>query len=738
MATVKFFTIDETAGDYRSDKTQTIASTAIPVKLIPNQYTKDGYLFVGWARYPWSDEIAFEDGAIFEWMDCFVSGDFTPLYAVWESRTPIEEDLTMCIEGYDPFPVLFRDMSDVRSFRTAYWKWDFGDSRYYGCDTKNTPQASFMLPGDTTLYKQCSAGWNIPGRTFLTVIDELHNSNPTVRMQFDYSGNAGNSPPGAWESYHYNASANNHFTGAYFSSITGNAKGAGVERNSVIPGTYGQKRYEYWPNSSFITPVKIPFAATAIPEDQCGRVACEYEATDFKNSVLHIFKGPGIYYTTMTCSSDTGLRGMDVDESVAEHTIIDGAPERIEECYVRVHPVCPCIDGFRVYGTRNTTTTDSEFVTITADDFCCESMDISSVTGAVSGKNCKIWIKDEDGNDNCYDVVSGYAPFFEAAASGIVVPRSLPCIGAFFDWSDWHTDLMANDYTDFIEVIGGWPTWRTRRSESGGNGVSGEHVYTLPGVYSVGIAPEFDTERIRRYMPTVVGYEECVDKTLEGSISANCILVVEIPPRFDESTPIVCSVKREEYPTIVTLSANVSGMSYPISRIDWDFDFDNPGKDTISISTEGYYQKDRDVKGNKDNSAEMVVYQTETTTAFPSPGYAYRSTDDGFLIGNNTDQYRRYPAHKWCVDHVYTRTSVDDHNHGYVVRCSAYAENTNTCTVASARILTTSGAGLPEYGKIEGDIEMVDIRSDQTTETNIVLQNEKDDRLYVNKVYNYE
>ena len=771
---VHFWNLDEEEDEYfeyKEDgaiKPQTF-HFGIPEKLNPNPFDKEDYIFVGWARYKWTDYIAYKDGDRFEPMEFMFSGDSdhfdVDLYAVWRYAKATDDILDMCIEGYDPLPVLFRDMSDVRSFRTGYWKWDFGDSFVYGCDTRKDIEQSasarpkepkesseltaFWLPGDNWLYGTYKNVWEAEsGQTnFLSIIDSFHDSVPNCVMKFDYSATA---PATVWESYHYKnmqTSGNDrHFTGVFMSSIEGVSAGTGIELlpPSEITDMKYKYRYKYWPNeeeNGKLKPVLVP-DATGIPADQCGRIMCEYEPVDFKNSVLHIYKGPGLYYSSMMCSSDKKLRGLDVDDKVyecspesvtsaGECTKLNDAEERVDGCWVRVLPVCPCVTGFEVFGTSGA---NREFVTITADDYSCERMSISQATGLVT-PNCEMTFN-YNGETKTITATSGYAPYFAAACSGGIEARSLPVSGGVIDWSDWFTDYMERDHASFGEVVGGWPKWQNKDNEY--KVVSGDHVYTMPGVYSVGIAPEFDSERIRRYMPTVLDFEECIDNSLNGSISANCIVVVEIPPKFDEQNAISTrSVNTLEFRTVVKdIVPNVTAGSYPISRMDWDFDADeeHKGTDTLTISTEGFYQLYKDVKDNKRPAAKQVVYKTPTTTAYLRTNVGNQSNYENYLIGNHLDPYRRYPAHKWSIDHTYVRSSVEDHKSGYIISCSAYAENTNTCVTASAAILP-SGAGLPDFNVEEGKIEMVDIRTDTSFESNYVLQNTKDDRLYIDRVY---
>lgn len=628
-----------------------------------------------------------------------------------------------CIEGYDPLPVVFRDMSDVRSFKTKYWKYDFGDSLVYGCDTQNktlNDVAGFQLPGDKDLWTAASSH-----SAFKVNIDHFHNKCPKCLMKMDYNN---------YSSYHCTSNATQHYTGINFKSSSSNSNGNSVTFYTDDPSN-NTRRFRRLPNTSGnngIVYVDVTGIDDSIIEDQCGRNNCEFEY-DFGNSVMHIYKGPGLYYATMTCSSETGLRGMEV----ADETFGVGTPdekEKVAGCWINVLPECPCVSGFRVYGPVNISGAQN-FVTITNSGFSCDTSAVSSVTGYVPGFNCRVEFEDFNGALRTTSAISGYAPYMRVAASGVMVSRSLPVTGAWIDWSDWATDYTPGDEKKFGAILKGWPTWDTGSNRA----VTGEHTYTLPGLYSVGISPEFDTQRITTYMPTVVGYEDCVDTTLRRSASGCCVLVVEIPPKsngitYDSASEKVASAT---HPSLLKkIKASFIAGSYPISRIDWDF---GDGSEIMTISTEAYKIVDKDVSGNETGSPP-TSYTNATTTAVKVSGQS--TACSGYFIGNPdgggtwSAGYHRWDCRNYELDHVYTRTSVDDHPNGYIIRCSAYAENTNTCAVQTKVVFSPSGAGLPHFDEVEEYVEMSDVRSDHTGETNIVLQSKNENRLYVNRVSN--
>ena len=770
------------------------------VYLMPEQFSQDrpDYTFLGWGVAV-NDVVVYEDQALFLPMECP-----TKLYAQWKKKDgsdgpDIDIDEDPCIEGYDPLPVVFRDMSDVRSFKTKFWRWDFGDSIVYGCDTQKTATADFLdanseyarfeLPGDDEVHRVGSAnsfcvclegedGTENCERQFLWKdnIDFFHDNLDQCLMNIDYDRQ--------WKSYHYNRSPNlKHFTGINFKSSSTSTSG-----NSFIDfkkyeayDNGNQHRFLRLPGDTYATFVGVTGIDDKILPDQCARNSCEKEY-DFGNSVAHIYKGPGLYYATMLCSSENqsakeaGLQGMELADYIYDACDLtqqtkeecEAEKEHTAGCWINVLPVCPCVSGFHVYGTYqgNSWAPDSlphdspnrKFLTITGDNYSCDTDQRGIAATGYVGFNCEVEFTDFDGNIRKTKAVSGYAPYLQVGASGRLVPRSLPVTGACMDWSDWNSDYMQKDISEFGAIVRGWPNWTTRTLDASGNidwehgieesihTVSGDHVYTMPGLYSVGISPIFDKERIRKYMPTVTDYEDCAESTLVKSASGCCILVVEIPPKFEE-TSITCNEgnAKNEHPSVVTeIRPHVIAGSYPISRIDWDF---GDGSEILTISTEGYKEYKKDVIGNL-GPGSFVKYQTKTSTAYPMKDL-YTSAENGYMNGNpirndfeskmtsgweyERNSYGRLDARDYNVTHVYTRTHVTDHPGGYDLKCSAYAENTNTCVTACVRVLS-GGAGLPDFDRVEGYVEMVDVRSDSTFETNVVMQSQKNDRLYVNRI----
>ena len=249
------------------------------------------------------------------------------------------------------------------------------------------------------------------------------------------------------------------------------------------------------------------------------------------------------------------------------------------------------------------------------------------------------------------------------------------------------------------------------------------HAYTLPGVYSIGIYPVFADSLIRAYLPTVTDYEHCSDDSDEQYALKNKIVVLEIPPKFASASGITCDeVVSGGYPSYVdSVQCHVSAGSYKIARVDWDF---GDGSEIVSISIDGTSATD---------------YNVGTTTAvWPFGG----RVTTGYMNGNPSTEcsanaegeYLRYDPRDWVLRHEYYPTTFDEIASGYVISCSAFAENTNTCVVASATVFLDPKALLPDFSDVEGSIELVDVRTDSSGKTNVVLQSEKADRLYVNRV----
>ena len=716
-------------GSGQGEYQQTV-TVGVPERLITNQFEFEKHDFIGWATSPFG-EARYENNAMYS-APVGVVAQSVDLYAVWKKQAQyIVDDNDICITGYDPFPVVFRDMSRIRSFKNTYWRYDFGDSIIYGCDTSNITTADcenggsavpYKLPGDSYIYQTASQAFK----------DNI--SQPVVE-------------PGLMMcperfSYHSLSGGDNHYTGVEFKAALSGTSGSGCY--PVLPTEYlldeTAHRVWYWPNSKKdgkIEYVEVSGIHELMNEDDCGRNACERE-NDLKNSVMHIYKGAGIYYATMQVSSKTGLQSMEVSEETFSSDKAASAKEIVDGCYIKVLPTCPCISGFHVYGDPTTSGNhyDKKFEVISYPYSCDDGMFNASGVGF----NCMLEFTDTNGNVRKTKAISGYAPYLKVWASGSISPRSLPIKGAYIDWGDWFSDYCSGDYKEYGDPESGWPNWTTSAGDT--LSISGSHIYVMPGLYSIGIAPDFNTAWIKKYMPTVTDYEECMDTIMADTASGCCVLVVENPPKFNNNSPIVTGNISNvgEHPTTITdMSVNVSAGSYPISRIDWDF-----GDNTkiLSISTEGYKtgakdgKSTKDVIGNDGNDAILVDYTTDCTTAVTA---SVANVTYGTMYGHkNHDEvsltYDRWDARNYSVSHTYTRTNFDDHPNGYIIKVSAYAENTNTCVTASAAVLTDHGAQLPVYDVAEGDIELVDARTDEQEAANIVLQSEKDSRLYVNRV----
>lgn len=743
-------------GDGDKTKTQDVYAGS-PTQFITNEWERTDYDFLGWAISEYG-EVKYENNAMYDVpKDALVLEDDEwkihdlELYAVWKkkaSKTVSDEDI--CIAGYDPFPVVFRDMSRIRSFKNSYWEYDFGDSVIYGCDTSDVDfnnvtdakYANFRLPSDGYIFQTSTLEFKQQLK-----IPKVDIGVMIPNYELDDQGHLISGPD--YSSYHYKdfTSTDSHFTGIKFTAIQnmGEVSGTGCyPQITDDPLSDSVKRVWYWPNSRKDKYVYVPGIHELMNEDDCGRVMCERE-NDLKNSVMHIYKGAGIYYSTMQVSSKTGLQSMEVADETFDNRTAD-EKEVIAGCYVKVLPTCPCISGFHVYGSNGSGQHyDRKFEVIPSAYSCDDGL----FSVKQSSFNCVIRYKGMDGVERTTHAISGYAPFLKVAASGIIESRSLPIKGAYIDWGDWFSDYQQADYKEYVDANNleneaystGWPSWKP--SGMGSNeplSVSGTHVYVMPGLYSVGIAPDYNTAWIKKYMPTVdpSDYDNCLDDLMARSASGCCILVVENPPKFDETTPIATgSVENPgEHPTrVVNMFVNVKAGSYPISRVDWDF---GDGTEILSISTEGYKVNPttKDVIGG----TELVNYNTKYSSANPTKT---ANITYGTLYGHahhneQMKSYSRWDARNYSVDHTYVRTSFNDHPNGYVISVSAYAENTNTCVTASARILGDNGAKLPDYNRTEGDIELVDVRSDESEMANIVFQSEKESRLYVNRVIDDE
>lgn len=572
------------------------------------------------------------------------------------------------VSGYDPLVVTFYDQSQSRSFPIGSWKYDFGDDLIYGAlpdERVSDASANFILPGDVVVSDRLESST----KRCLTGVGEVLNRSTLMN-------------PVMASSYRTVSTNTIHYTGVNF--ISGDSSENGDVFKTLPPARVQQIAGG---ENSIVLAGMTPIA------DDCNRNNCGYDL-NAGSDVSHIYKGAGVYLATLACSSVNGVEGWELSSSN-----FSGIGENLAYCLVTVFPTCPCI-SVDVYGTGNNA---SEFVTITSSAFTCDDMStFDSCTGycnpfSISGLNG-------------FTGVSGYAPFLKIAASGLIMPRSLPITGSIWNWSDWYSDYVPSDQQEHGPIVSGWPVWETTNDWDAENKcitADSEHVYVMPGVYSVGLYPQFDMERISAVIQGVP-FEQCLEESERNgrATSANCVMLRELPPRGGEI--VWDTIDPEQYPTVVSgiSVVGLSSGSFPIARLDWDF---GDGSEIVTIS--------RYLSGSYDGIL------SESTTGM----WVYTSADANYWIGVEGVSYDERDPRNMNFNHKYERTELLSYPDGYIVSLTAFASNTDTSFVLTASL---PSAALPKFSDIEGDITLIDSKLERDDSSMFMFESKNEGQIF--------
>ena len=311
---------------------------------------------------------------------------------------------------------------------------------------------------------------------------------------------------------------------------------------------------------------------------------------------------------------------------------------------------------------------------------------------------------------NGFTGVSGYAPFLKIAASGLIMPRSLPITGSIWNWSDWYSDYVPSDQQEHGPIVSGWPVWETTNDWDAENKcitAESEHVYVMPGVYSVGLYPQFDVERISAVVQGVP-FEQCLEESDRNgrATSANCVMLRELPPRGGEI--VWDTIDSDQYPTVVSgiSVVGLSSGSFPIARLDWDF---GDGSEIVTIS--------RYLSGSYDGIL------SESTTG----KWVDISVNANYWIGVDGVSYDERDPRNINFTHKYERTELLSYPEGYIVSLTAFASNTDTSFVLTASL---PSAALPTFSDIEGDITLIDSKLERDDSSMFMFESKKEGQIF--------
>ena len=615
-----------------------------------------------------------------------------------DNRPDIDyEDTNMqFIKGDDPCIVCLHDASINRTVSPNEWYWDFGDKVTY---------CGFKLPGDNKL---------VPSGD-----DPRFGSHKVELLQsmLNVIGNNNFSMyPSRPTSYGTTSNDTVHYTGIYLQKS--NVNSLAEEHNS---GSYREA-------GSYKEPVKK--TTINVPAESCGKTrktadkythsTCGGQDT-WGNGVYHIYKGAGVYPVYMSSWTRAGEDYSIVNRAGTTPMENENVPEDarlVNYGVVVVKPRCPCFYDFTPVTGANT---ELRCIGITNPNYSCrdENTTIADVTGYLEP------VGGEDG------LISAYAPFMRVGVNGKVVPMSFPIDKIYWDWCDWFTDFSDADTVTDVELTGDARGWDGHwlGTEQSFISISGSHIYTIPGLYSL----YFDYEYLTANNKYDHNYSDIASaiEMLSMFIDEDCadipalqdrFMLVEIPPRFTGSISVGDRTENEKGTELtidgITVKDVLRAGSYPIERIDWDF---GDGTPIFTLYKNDYI----------DSLSASVVWdfsdESTSGTHFPE-GSTFT-----FLNGCSADRVFEPFVEDYSLRHTYYRTNVDT-GYMYTISCTAYAENTHTSTSASI-VIKGFDNPYPSFDKVEGEVRVVDTRNyGGPDDTIIVFNSSNSGELYHVKV----
>ena len=617
------------------------------------------------------------------------------------NRPDIKTDMNIqVIEGDDPCIVCLHDASINRSVVPNEWYWNFGDKITY---------CGFKLPGDDKLVT------DYEGHPFDSKTEE------SLRYLLGVIGNLDFSMcPTCASSYGTSALNEKHYTGIYIRSSDTNKDDAPVVEEPLsnpIYRTAGSKG----------NPVER--TGIHIPPESCGKTLKTADVythdtctgqDGWGNGVYHIYKGAGVYPVYMRSWTRVGEDNEMVNRigyTPMSSSQIPSGDSIVNYGIVVVKPRCPCFYGFNPDVTSDT---ELRCIGITNPNYSCrdDNMSVSDVTGYLESTG-------EDG------LISAYAPFMRVGVSGEIKPMSFPIDKIYWDWCDWFDDFSDSDTTTYIEVpsdVSGWDNhWLGKDQQF--LYVTGSHVYTIPGLYSLYFDYDYLTgnDEFGHDYSDIASAIEMVSMFTDIKCSnipllQDKFMLVEIPPRFIDQIIVGDKIENENGTELIVDGLTIRDVlrpgSYPIERVDWDFG-DNTPVYTL-------YKNDYILSASE---ADMWDFSDESTSGTHfSQGYTYT-----FLNGCSANKIFEPFVEDYTIRHVYKRTNVDT-GYMYTISCTAYAENTHTPATAS---ITINGFNTPypSFSGVEGDVRVVDTRNyGGSDDTIIVFNGSNNNELYHVKI----
>ena len=600
------------------------------------------------------------------------------------------------IYGDDPCIVCLHDASLNRTFAPNEWYWCFGDKTTY---------CGFELPGDNKLVT------DYPGHEFGESKVESLQSLLNIIGKNDFA-----MYPTSASLYGTSLGDTVHYTGIYLRASNRNSLANPNETDTHREaGTYNDP---------------VEKSTINVPAERCGKTTKTAEKyTDntcggqdvWGNGVYHIYKGAGVYPVYMSSWTRAGGDNNNtiitnrIGYTPMENGAIPSGDKLVNYGVVVVKPRCPCFYGFEPVTNEGE---DLRCIGITDPNYSCRgNTRIDAVTGYL----------EPVGPD---ELISAYAPFMQVGVSGKIIPMSFPIDRIYWDWCDWFTDFDDANTVTNIELDGearGWDGHWLGENQSF-IPVSGSHVYTMPGLYSLyfdydyltGSKPGHDYSDVADAIKILDMFteESCTDQPA----LRNKFMLVEIPPRFTGQI-IIGDRQENESGTELTINGItvkdvlVAG-SYPIERIDWDFGDGTP------IFT--LYKNDYIDDLTRSDEWDFADKSTSGTHCPEGTGFTFLNGCSAGLI------YEPF-VEDYTIQHTYYRTNVDT-GYMYTISCTAYAENTHTSAATSITIKGFENP-YPSFDKIEGEVRVVDTRNyGGPDDTIIVFNSSNSGELYHVKV----
>lgn len=660
------------------------------------------------------------------------------------------------IVGSDPLYVSFIDETAIRSYPTKTWEYDFGDGIYYGLteqerqsitndfSRRNTVSA-FELPGDELFFEEYAVSGNnwLDARAGTPQFVYTDAMNPAIR-----SGNARK------EKYKTYPAANltnkvrgrQHVTSYVVTS--GSSSNYGNCETEFVDTS--DSSYEY--DERFKRPASATLAVAGQSPDNCGRYGNCMGNKSLKNTVGHLFKGPGVYTITFKQKPNSPVDYY--GQLLAQDNFQKAGVEYVSKT-VTVMPVCPCI----TIGLYDDLIPGSEYkykplsgeygsssnpamlmhAALSSEEYSADDPENYGENDKYIDFNPRIFKMVSSAGEELFEGISGYAPYVFATIESNVKSNSFPVNKVKFYYDDWYTDFgdEVTEHTVTAYEIG-WPLWKPL----GDDGMYWDdvlkrsrffsyHTFVMPGLYSVKATGEFDFQRIPDY------WHDYIRNNCKMDVPKKyVVLVKEIMPKNPKIT-VTNTEETSSGSTFKTMKFDVTAGSFPLCNVVWDFD-DGSEKLRLTRNTDGGYAPSSiEIEGTtatyigRADFRKLVGGGTQYGALDASAG---NKAATGQITSYVNGVYPEFDPRDWLVRHEFKRTSVLDKAQ-FMVSAMGYVCNTESLTYAT--YLTSAGEiDMPDFKETEGEVRLIDVRL-KGKDDNVVMTLEGEGKDSTN-LYNFE